>query len=1070
MGYREIPKIWSDGDDKFKPGSNFRKSLAATWWNETLASVASEVSDPEGTGKKATSDQIDGWYIGDGKESSLQGQAYTYMYGRYHAILGDGAVSKLDPNVTYLAMDLATLRKNFGTPGGVGMDSYVASSAGELKGYIFQMKSAATAGAAPARPNYARSQAEVDAEAAKFKKAMDMFATSGSSVPIAGASGTSVADFKEQCFMLAHIFKFVDYKMNNVELVERKRLPYSTGGGSSSDGKVKNACLMIDSEPYGFMNKLTQYSSQSTLLNLQTSEVSSLVPQIRLFKVYENDEGEEISQEFHFDSAPTKNSIEFALSDRRKRGVGAGINDFTFSYEGTNPFGVKKSIKASLTLFAASFDELFRPRNNLQDKLYRYVDLALKTGGPNLANKLDATKGTVEYENLTRLNFRIKAVVGWQTPKGKTGAASSDLTKAVNNSFVTLNLTPTIHKFDIADDGSVRFNVQYLAYIESHFDNKMFSVFGTESSFKNSLIRKLTESSLSQNCQPKEMAAIKDKFQKEAKDDIRNIASSIITSLTKKRLLRYVNIPYSKLRSLNMEGPYSDFGKDFNTKATAPDPAIKKKIDGLLSTGKALSTRDRAAALNRGAFSTRPSMGGSVGKYSCAFFYVSDLIDTIIEGIDDRLESADSILSEIEKDAGLMMLIDDELLHEEKLAYINQKNAFKKMRVLLGPLEIVNQQDPTVSKFINMGDIPVSVKYFTQWLAKNTMNRATVIYPLPRFLDQFFKNFVATFLNDDTCFEGAVKQRTLLTQAVVTSYKKKISDDSDVITTAIDKMRIALKSTILSRLPASKWPAYTGNPSDPWPILNISGVSNTPISDAGAESEINYLTYFAGRANPAEKQNGDYNEDKENGIHHYVIGKDRGIVKKIRMTATNIPFLKEVRFAQEGYNGLEQLREVYDVNIDSYANVGVFPGTYIYVDPRGWSPTTGVANEKELKQMHADKIITAETLASVLENDLTRFGIGGYYMVKRSEHSFGPGKANTVIQAQWVMSSNDNSGNSSKPAAINKPSKSKCQVKGSDTTSAPESTRSAEITSYVESVEAVATTKSWADAGAIDVS
>jgi len=1065
MGSREVDPLWSDIDEKFKPGSNFRKSLAETWWDETLAKVASQVSNPEPGGGKATAQQINDLYIGTTGAGAQRG-AYTHMYGRYHAILGDGAVSNLDPGVTYQVWDTATLKAKF-PPGGTGMDNLVENSSGRLMAFVALQRHTASPGAAGTSPT--RPQAEVDAEAARFKKAMDMFATSGSSVPIAGASGTSVADFKEQCFMLAHIFKFVDYKMNNVELVERKRLPYSTGGGSSSDGKVKNACLMIDSEPYGFMNKLTQYSSQSTLLNLQTSEVSSLVPQIRLFKVYENDKGEEISQEFHFDSAPTKNSIEFALADRRKRGVGAGISDFTFSYEGTNPFGVKKSIKASLTLFAASFDELFRPRNNLQDKLYRYVDLALKTGGPNLANKLDATKGTVEYENLTRLNFRIKAVVGWQTPKGKTGAASSDLTKAVNNSFVTLNLTPTIHKFDIADDGSVRFNVQYLAYIESHFDNKMFSVFGTESSFKNSLIRKLTESSLSQNCQPKEMAAIKDKFQKKAKDDIRNIASSIITSLTKKRLLRYVNIPYSKLRSLNMEGPYSDFGKDFNTKATAPSPAIKKKIDGLLSTGKALSTRDRAAALNRGAFSTRPSKGGRAGKYSCAFFYVSDLIDTIIEGIDDRLESADSILSEIEKDTGLMKLINAELLHEEKLAYINQKNAFKKMRVLLGPLEIVNQQDPTVSKFINMGDIPVSVKYFTEWLARNTMNRATVVYPLPRFLDQFFKSFVGTFLNDDTCFEGAVKQRTLLTQAVVTSYKKKPSDDSDVITTAIDKMRTALESTILSRLPVSKWPAYTGNPSDPWPILNISGVSNTPISDAGAESEINYLTYFAGRANPAEKQNGDYGEDKENGIHHYAIGKDRGIVKKIRMTATNIPFLKEVRFAQEGYNGLEQLREVYDVNIDSYANVGVFPGTYIYVDPRGWSPTTEVANEKELKQMHKAGQITAATLTSILENDLTRFGIGGYYMVKRSEHSFGPGKANTVIQAQWVMSTNDNSGDSSKPASVSKPSKSKCQVKGSsNNTVASESTRSAEITSYVESVESVATTKSWAAAGAID--
>ena len=34
--------------------------------------------------------------------------------------------------------------------------------------------------------------------------------------------------------------------------------------------------------------------------------------------------------------------------------------------------------------------------------------------------------------------------------------------------------------------------------------------------------------------------------------------------------------------------------------------------------------------------------------------------------------------------------------------------------------------------------------------------------------------------------------------------------------------------------------------------------------------------------------------------------------------------------------------------------------------------------------------------------DLTTYGLGGYYMVIRSTHSFGEGKANTRIDAQWV--------------------------------------------------------------------
>ena len=34
--------------------------------------------------------------------------------------------------------------------------------------------------------------------------------------------------------------------------------------------------------------------------------------------------------------------------------------------------------------------------------------------------------------------------------------------------------------------------------------------------------------------------------------------------------------------------------------------------------------------------------------------------------------------------------------------------------------------------------------------------------------------------------------------------------------------------------------------------------------------------------------------------------------------------------------------------------------------------------------------------------NLTQYGIGGYYMIIRSEHEFGPGEANTKITAKWV--------------------------------------------------------------------
>ena len=94
---------------------------------------------------------------------------------------------------------------------------------------------------------------------------------------------------------------------------------------------------------------------------------------------------------------------------------------------------------------------------------------------------------------------------------------------------------------------------------------------------------------------------------------------------------------------------------------------------------------------------------------------------------------------------------------------------------------------------------------------------------------------------------------------------------------------------------------------------------------------------------------------------------------------TSAKYLKEVRFEQDGYDGLKQLREVYDVTVDAFPIVNAYPGTYIYVEPRGWSPSS---NSREL----------------------TELGIGGYHMIWKSEHFFAPGRAETKIYAKWVAS------------------------------------------------------------------
>ena len=289
--------------------------------------------------------------------------------------------------------------------------------------------------------------------------------------------------FKEQCFLLAYIHQIAaDKRAIDSNTKSFKRLPYMSEGALD-----RNATLLLDGDPYGFINRLTVGENVHTLHNLETNIISNLQPRIQLYKIEYNEDEDLREREIIFSThagdnpllGTGQNSTERALS-QQNRGSGVGIQSFNFSYEGSNPFAVKKSIKANLKIFANSFDELFEDQGG-----YMYADLALKTGGATDQEIVANNRGTPlasnpcaspkdqddrtqkENENLAKLNFRLKAVVGWAKPPGNLGNVISDtqraaINDAVGDSYVTLQLTPTVHSFDIDEFGRVVFDINYL--------------------------------------------------------------------------------------------------------------------------------------------------------------------------------------------------------------------------------------------------------------------------------------------------------------------------------------------------------------------------------------------------------------------------------------------------------------------------------------------------------------------------------------------------------------------------------------------------------------------------------
>ncbi|HAI40595.1 MAG TPA: hypothetical protein DCM40_22080, partial [Maribacter sp.] len=360
-----------------------------------------------------------------------------------------------------------------------------------------------------------------------------------------------------------------------------------------------------------------------------------------------------------------------------------------------------------------------------------------------------------------------------------------------------------------------------------------------------------------------------------------------------------------------------------------------------------------------------------------AYFYVSDLLDVILERIENELAQITAMLNNSEAEHGLMGLaynpdaVDTSQAFRKIEQYNSYSHAFMKLRFLLGPVEFANPNGDGDSIFVNLGDIPISLKYFLEWLTSTMLDKDDSFFSLTNFMNQFFNNFISQFLNNDRCFDYSVRQRVRMYQSTVTGARRPGDDPVDLK----DPITSLFMSKKTSRANIDQFESH-------FPLIKSYGsVTNSRRNMIPQSDEFNFMIYYVGRTIPTERMRGNKRNDEREGIFHYQIGRDSGLVKNIKLSKTQTPGLQEVRFEQEGYDGLQQLRVVYDAEISSYANINTFPGCYIFIEPKGYAPRTSL--------------------------ELTKYGIGGYYMIVKSEHLFAPGKADSIIHAKWVNQIDD---------------------------------------------------------------
>ena len=682
------------------------------------------------------------------------------------------------------------------------------------------------------------------------------------------------------------------------------------------------------------------------------------------------------------------------------RSPGSGLKSFEFTYDGSNPFGARKSIKATLKIFASSFDQLFEQRTSptvrpgtSRPYKYRYVDLALKTFNAEAENE-GFRKIQEENEELASLNFRLKATVGYRFPRngitglpygaGENRVTRASLQTALNDSHVTLNLTPTVHSFEIDELGRTVLVINYLAYVEELFSEARFNVFSGDNVTVKRILRNLQMDKYQQDCEPQAVSEIKKQHAIIARQETSMAISSLITQMQEDDKIFYMPISMDQIKEFISYGPWSDVlnKADFGTEGSAtPRILDKDTYDSFLNNNINESldvfeseAREDDLDFDRGDTAITAALATNNSSHQVlAYFYVSELIDAILKNIEAELNEIIFALDDPDHTLELSYdpnSIDPEQLHGKREQYENYIRAFHKMRYLLGPIEFANPDASGESIFVNLGDIPISLKYFIEWLTSTMLDKDDSFFSLTSFMNQFFNKFISQFLNNDRCFDYSVRQRVRMYQATITG-----AGDGGPTGVEPDPISELIHNSGKSRANIDEFEQNL-------PLIKTFGAAtDSRVNTISQKDEYNYMIYYVGRTNPTSALRGNRSDDEEASIFHYQIGRDAGLVKDIKLTKTQTPGLQEVRFEQEGYDGLQQLRVVYDAEISSYANINTFPGCYIFIEPKGYAPKTDL--------------------------ELTKYGIGGYYMIVKSSHFFGPGKADSTIHAKWVNQIDD---------------------------------------------------------------
>ncbi len=282
--------------------------------------------------------------------------------------------------------------------------------------------------------------------------------------------------------------------------------------------------------------------------------------------------------------------------------------------------------------------------------------------------------------------------------------------------------------------------------------------------------------------------------------------------------------------------------------------------------------------------------------------------------------------------------------------------------------------NPSVLRYVNVLDVPVSVEWFTEWFVNEVISQGRDVYPLLYFIRSLSSKLINDLLSNRCDTSNALKNRNRLNSINFIIKKHALAFDvsGNNVTSDLVSDQLAVEKQF--------------NNYEYITVEAIGKVAQENAPEYGDVSNLQeYVAIYCQDRRAPDKV--DCEKDFEEGRYHFYFGRDRGIVKKITFNRTQVTGLRELNYARESSGlGLEQLMTPYDLDIIMVGNNLMYNGMMIYVNPSGFGRKIGEPDDPESVSF--------------------KLKLGGYHLVYRVENILGLDGFETRVKARWVGSGN----------------------------------------------------------------